>query len=56
MIDPYPAAQALMLRRVFDMNESQLRNNFGRMAEDQLKKLKKDHIQKAQTVTGILTP
>ncbi|MDE0960919.1 MAG: hypothetical protein OSB09_09070, partial [Planctomycetota bacterium] len=56
MIDPYPAAESLMLRRVFHMNESQLRNNFGRMAEEQLKKLKKEHIQPDQTAIGILTP
>lgn len=56
MRDPYPAAVSLMLRRVFHMNEDELRNNFGRHSDAQLKQLRKNYLGSDKSVTGILTP
>jgi len=56
MRDPYPAAVSLMLRRVFNMNENELRNNFGRHSDAQLKRLRENYLDAENSVTGFITP
>ena len=56
MRDPYPAAESLMLRRVYQMNEDELRNNFGRFAEKQLADLKRRSLDIEKSVSGIISP
>jgi len=56
MRDPHPAAVSLMLRRVFNMNENELRNNFGRHSDAQLKQLRENYLDAENSVTGFITP
>jgi len=45
-----------MLRRVFNMNEDELRNNFGRHSDAQLKRLRENYLDAENSVTGFITP
>lgn len=56
MVNPLPVAEAVLLRRVFQMNEIELQNNFGREDGQQLLRLQEKYLTREKTAFGSVIP
>ena len=56
MYDPMPAAEALMIQRLQNVDERKLVNQFGRNVAEQLNQLETNYISPKLSVTGIVIP
>ncbi|MAJ29586.1 hypothetical protein CBD41_10005 [bacterium TMED181] len=56
MYNPVPAAKALMVQRIHDVDERKLINIFGRDVESQMKSLGEEYLLPEKAVTGIVIP
>lgn len=54
MVSPLPVAEAVLLRRVFNMDEPELQNNFGR--DQALLRLRENYLTDKKSVSGSVIP
>ena len=56
MVSPLPVAEVVLLRRVFNMDETKLQNEFGRNHMLQLQRLQEKNLTAEKAVSGTIVP